>query len=63
MTLFLNITTIFILYWGGSKAIEGSGLQVGDVMAALNYIGMILMSVMMVAMIFQSITRAKARPR
>lgn len=60
MTLFLNITTIFILYWGGSKAIEGSGLQVGDVMAALNYIGMILMSVMMVAMIFQSITRAKA---
>ncbi len=60
MTLFLNITTIFILYWGGSKAIEGSGLQVGDVMAALNYVAMILMSVMMVAMIFQSITRAKA---
>lgn len=61
LMLFMYLATILIIYFGGlSVRIPNSTLEVGDVMAALSYIGQILMSVMMFGMIFNSITRAKA---
>lgn len=61
LMLFMNLATILIIYFGGlSVRIPNSTLEVGDVMAALSYIGQILMSVLMFGMIFNSITRAKA---
>ena len=60
----MNGSVIAILLIGGQEceAAIGNigGLLVGDVMAAVNYITQILMSMMMVSMMFQSLTRASA---
>ena len=64
LMLIMNGSVIAILLIGGKEceAAIGNigGLLVGDVMAAINYITQILMSMMMVSMMFQSLTRASA---
>ena len=64
LMLIMNGSVIAILLIGGQEceAAIGNigGLLVGDVMAAVNYITQILMSMMMVSMMFQSLTRASA---
>ena len=64
LMLIMNGSVIAILLIGGKEceAAIGNigGLLVGDVMAAVTYITQILMSMMMVSMMFQSLTRASA---
>lgn len=61
ITLVLNFAVIAIIYIGGWQ-IEGgnTGMSTGDIMAAISYVTQILMSVMMVSMMFQSVSRAMA---
>ena len=60
MNIILNLVVILLLYIGAIKVEDGADLQIGDLMAALTYVAMILHSVTFVANIFQSITRARA---
>lgn len=64
LMIIMNGSVIAILLLGG-KEVEAAigeidGIMVGDVMAAINYITQILMSMMMVSMMFQTMTRAAA---
>lgn len=64
LMLIMNGSVIAILLIGG-REVENAigvigGISVGDVMAAITYITQILMSMMMVSMMFQSLTRASA---
>lgn len=64
LMLIMNGSVIAILLVGG-REVENAigvidGIKVGDVMSALTYITQILMSMMMVSMMFQSLTRASA---
>ena len=59
LMLIMNAAVIAIIYIGGLQ-VEAKNMQVGDVMAAITYVTQILMSVMMLSMMFQSITRAMA---
>lgn len=61
LTIVLNISVVAIILIGGTKIENAaSAMEVGDVMAAITYITMILHSITMVGMMFQSISRAKA---
>ena len=62
MTVVMNAAIIAIIYIGGWKLenVAGSGMTVGAIMKAITYVTQILMSVMMVSMVFQSISRAMA---
>lgn len=64
LMLIMNGSVIAILLVGG-REVESAigvidGIKVGDVMSAITYITQILMSMMMVSMMFQSLTRASA---
>ncbi len=59
MTLAVNITTIAILYFGGMGVING-GVQIGDISVFVTYTGQILSSLMMLANILMSASRAFA---
>ena len=64
LMIIMNGSVIAILLIGG-KEVEAAidtigGIMVGDVMAAITYITQILMSMMMVSMMFQTMTRAAA---
>lgn len=67
LMLIMNGSVIAILLIGGREVEDAigviGGINVGDVMAALTYITQILMSMMMVSMMFQSLTRASASAR
>lgn len=58
MMILMNLAIVAIIYIGGVSSIGGVG--VGAVMAGVNYATMIVHSLMMISMMFQSITRAKA---
>lgn len=60
MNIILNLVVILLLYMGAITVKEGAELQIGELMAALTYVAMILHSVTFVANIFQSMTRARA---
>lgn len=60
ITIIINATVILVIYIGGKNVILGNGLKVGEVMSSITYITQILMSLMMLGMMFQSITRAAA---
>lgn len=64
LMLIMNGSVIAILLVGGREVEDAigviNGIKVGDVMSALTYITQILMSMMMVSMMFQSLTRASA---
>ncbi len=59
MSLLLNLTTITII-WFGSHRIDAGYMQVGDMMAFLQYAIQILMSLVMFSMIFVMLPRASA---
>lgn len=64
LMIVLNAAVVAIIYIGGFQVemsdIAGSGMGVGEVMAAVTYVTQIFMSIMMVSMMFQSVSRAKA---
>ncbi len=57
MSLILNYTIIAII-WFGSIRIDHGHMQVGDLMAFIQYVGMIMFSMLMLSMIFVMIPRA-----
>lgn len=57
--IIMNLSVIAILYIGGLQ-VQARQIEVGSVMAAVTYVTQILMSIMMITMIFQSISRANA---
>lgn len=59
MMLLMNIAVVCIICIGGFE-VAAANMQVGEIMAAINYVTMIIHSLMMVSMMFQSITRARA---
>ncbi|MBQ6265245.1 MAG: ABC transporter ATP-binding protein [Clostridia bacterium] len=59
MTLFMNITIIAICWFGGNMLIK-SELTAGSLTAFITYIIQILMSLVMMTMIFVSLSRAMA---
>lgn len=59
LSIIMNCSVVAILYLGGLQA-EAGVMQVGTIMAAIDYNTRILHSVMMVSMMFQSIARGRA---
>ena len=59
MTLFMNITTCLVI-WFGSKLVVGGDMLTGDLSAFINYVSQILMSLTMLSFIFVSSSRAMA---
>ena len=57
MMLIMNLVTLLIM-WVGGHAIAESTMQVGDMMAYIQYTMQIIMSFMMIAMIFIMVPRA-----
>ncbi len=57
--LFMNVTTVIVLWVGGNQVISGN-LLVGDLTAFITYVTQILMSLMIVVMIFMTSSRALA---
>ena len=62
MNIVLNIAVVGIIYVGSVQVRDG-GAAPGTVMAAITYISQILNSMMMLAMIFQTISRGSASAR
>lgn len=60
MSVCIYVALISIMYIGGKDIIAGSGLEVGDLTAAISYITMILFGFMMLAMFAQTIVRGTA---
>ena len=59
MMIVMNLAVVAIIYLGGLKA-EAQAMKAGDVMAAVSYLTQIFHSVMMVNMMFQTLSRAGA---
>ena len=59
MSLIMNFSVIAIIIVGNLQ-VQAGNIEVGKIMAAITYITQILMSLMMVSMMFQSLSRAKA---
>lgn len=65
MNIIMYGAIVLIIYIGGSSVAQSyvdpnTGVTAGEVMAALTYIMMILMSILFLAMMFQTLTRAIA---
>jgi ATP-binding cassette subfamily B protein len=59
MMLIMNISVVAVLWFGGIQVHRG-GLQVGEIMALINYMTQILFSLMMIGNILIFVTRASA---
>ncbi|WP_029903364.1 ABC transporter ATP-binding protein [Prevotella sp. 10(H)] len=59
MQLIMNVSTIVILWVGGSKVISGD-LKVGELISFVNYLVQILMALMLLSMVIMNIARASA---
>lgn len=59
MMLVMNFTTIAILWFGGIRVEQGS-MQIGDLMAFIEYVMQIMFALVMLSMIFVMIPRARA---
>lgn len=57
MMLLMNVTIILIIWFGGIR-IEQGMMQIGDLMAFIQYVMLILMALMMASMMFVIIPRA-----
>ncbi len=55
----MNLSTVAIVWFGGLR-IESGGMQIGNLSAFLQYVMMVLFSVMMAAMMFVMVPRAAA---
>lgn len=61
LTILLNFSVIAILYIGGVSLADGvDGMTTGTVMAGVTYVTQVISSLMMVTMMFSSISRAAA---
>ena len=59
MSLILNFTTIAVIWFGAIK-IDSGAMQVGDLMAFIQYVMQIMFALIMVSMMFVMIPRASA---
>lgn len=59
MQLVMNLSVIAILWLGGRKVIDGE-LKVGELIAFVNYVVQVLMSLMLLSMISMALARASA---
>jgi ATP-binding cassette subfamily B protein len=59
MTLAMNITTLAVIWFGGSQVVSGS-MTTGVLTAFINYVGQILMSLMMVSFMIMDSSRTFA---
>ena len=59
LNVILNFTIIGVI-WYGSKLIEVESLEVGQLMAFIQYVSQIMFSMIMVSMIFVMLPRASA---
>ena len=61
LSILMNASVIAVIYIGGEPVRNAATeVQVGSIMAAITYITQILMSMMMIGMMFQQVTRATA---
>lgn len=60
LMIIMYTTIVLVIYFGGRNVINEEGLKVGQVMSSITYISQILMSLTMLGMMFQTITRATA---
>ncbi len=58
MMIILNISLVIILWFGAGETWNGS-LQIGDLIAFINYVTQVLSAIMMIGMIMMNISRAK----
>lgn len=59
MMLLMNMSIVAVLWYGGAQVWDGS-LQVGDLIAFINYVTQVLFSLLMVGMMLMNVSRAKA---
>ena len=59
INLTVNISIVAVLWFGGYRANNGT-MQVGQIMAFINYMTQILFSLMMISFVFTNFVRAKA---
>ena len=59
MTLFMNLASLSVIWFGGRMVLVGT-MPLGDLTAFITYIMQILSSLMMMSMIFMSLSRASA---
>lgn len=57
MMLFMNVTIVLII-WFGSIRIDGGNMQIGDLMAFIQYVMLIMFALMMASMMFIIVPRA-----
>ena len=62
MMLVLNFSVVAVILIGNLQ-VQAGVIEVGKIMAAVNYVTQIMMSLMMMSMSFQAITRASASAR
>lgn len=62
MMLIMNITTVLIIWFGGIR-IENGGMQIGDLMAFIQYVMQIMFALLMASMMFIVIPRASVSAR
>lgn len=60
LLMFVLNVTIVALYWFGSGAIDAGRLSAGEIMALVQYVTLVLMSLMMLSMIFAILPRTLA---
>ncbi|MBP3796303.1 MAG: ABC transporter ATP-binding protein [Ruminococcus sp.] len=59
LMLIMNMSVLAVIYVGGFQ-VEAKEMQVGEVMAAVNYLTQVLHGIMMISMMFQTVSRASA---
>lgn len=62
LTVVMNAAVIAVIIIGGFEIenVAGSGMSAGTIMAAVTYVTQVIMSIMMVTMLFHSVSRAMA---
>ncbi len=60
MNIIMNLTVVAVIWVGGINVRNNSGLTPGNIMAAITYVSQVLGGVMMIANLFQNISRGSA---
>lgn len=62
LTVVMNAAVIAVIFIGGFEIdnVAGTGMSAGTIMAAVTYVTQVIMSIMMVTMLFHSVSRAMA---
>lgn len=59
LMVIMNMSVLAVIYVGGFQ-VEAQQMQVGEVMAAITYLTQVLHGIMMISMMFQTLSRASA---